>query len=129
MKGNKQYEKIYYAYIYDLNVHSICSNEAFKLLDDKVNYATLDTFETKDFYVVTVQLLEVEGGWNDIAYVLVKKTGGYGKIYGGSTHYSERVVEQTGENVIKIGEGPTADPHGKPAILYCELNLNNYFVK
>ncbi len=103
--------------------------EAFEFLDDKVNYEILETFETEDFYIVAVELLKVEGYWNDIAYVLVKKTGGFGKIYSGSTYYRERVIEKTGENVIMIGEGPTADPQGKPAILYCEFNLNNYFVK
>lgn len=101
--------------------------EALKVLDDKINYAVLDTFETEDFYVLTVELLQVEDH-NDVAFVLLKKMGGYGKIYGGSTSYSEMKIEKTGKNVIKIGY-PTADPHGKTAMLYCEFNLNNYFVK
>ncbi len=103
--------------------------DAFKFLDDKVNYEILGKLETEDFYVVTVKDLNCDGTGNDIVYVLVKKTGGYGKIYSGSTYYKERVVEKTGENIIEIGEGPTADPHGKPVMMYCELNLNNYFVK
>lgn len=103
--------------------------EAFAFLDDGVHYKTLGTLETEDFYVATVKNLKVDGEWNDISYVLIKKTGGYGKIYGGSTFYKERVIEKIGENRIEIGEGPTADPHGKPAILYCKFDLNNYFVK
>lgn len=103
--------------------------EAFEFLDDKVNYEILETFEIEDFYMVTVELLKTEGYWNDIAYVLVKKTGGFGKIYSGSTYYSKRFIEKTGENVIAINEGPIADSHGKPAIMFWEFNLNNYFVK
>ncbi len=105
------------------------AEEAFEFLDDGVNYETLDTIETEDFYVTTVKLLKVEGNSNDIAYVLVKKTGGFGKIYGGSTYYRERKIEKTGENIIEIGEGPTADPHGKSVMMYCKFDLNNYFVK
>lgn len=103
--------------------------EAFELLDDNVNYKILDKLETEDFFVLTIDILEDEDNWNDIAYVLVKKTGGYGKIYSGSTYYKDRVVEKVGENIIDIGEGPTADPHGKPVMMYGTLNLNNYFVK
>jgi len=103
--------------------------EAFKLLDNKEDYETLDIIETEDFYLATVKLLKVEGFWNDIAYVLITKTGGFGKIYSGSTYYKEREITKTGENIIEIGEGPTADPHGKPVMMYGELNLNNYFVK
>ncbi len=103
--------------------------EAFKFLDDKVNYKILDKLETEDFYVVTVEDLKYDGEWNDIAYVLVKKTGGYGKIYSGSTYYKQREVKKTGKNIIEIGEGPTAGPRGKPVMMYCELNLNNYFVR
>ncbi len=113
--------------IYDGEVPT--AEEAFEFLDDKVNYATLDTIETEDFYVAAVKLLKVEGNNNDIVYVLIKKTGGFGKIYSGSTHYEEREIRKTGENIIEIGEGPTADPHGNPSMLYCEFNLNNYFVK
>lgn len=105
------------------------SEEAFDFLNDDVNYKTLDILETEDFYVATVKILKNEEPWNDIAYVIIKKTGGYGKIYGGSTYYRDRVVVKTGENIIEIGEGPTADPHGKPVMMYCEFNLNNYFVK
>lgn len=105
------------------------AEETFDFLNDDVNYKTLDILETEDFYVATVKILKNEEQWNDIAYVLIKKTGGYGKIYSGSTYYRDRVVEKTGENIIEIGEGPTADPHGKPVMMYCEFNLNNYFVK
>ena len=105
------------------------AQQAFELLNDNINYQTLDMLETEDFYVVTVKLLNVKDNMNDIAYVLVKKTGGYAKIYAGSTYYKQREVKIIGENIISIGEGPTASPHGKPSMLYCELNLNNYFVK
>ncbi len=103
--------------------------DAFKFLDDKVNYKILDKLETEDFYVIIVEDLICDENWNDIAYVLVNKAGGFGKVYSGSTFYKERTVEKTGENIIEIGEGPTADPHGKPVMMYSELNLNNYFVK
>jgi len=104
-------------------------DEAFELLDDNVNYKTLDIVETEDFYVAVVKVLKSEHSWNDIAYVLINKSGGYGKIFSGSTYYSERIVRKTGENIIEIGEGPTADPHGKAVMMYSEFNLNNYFVK
>ncbi len=109
--------------------NTLTTDKAFEFLNDMVNYETLDTLETEDFYVVTVKLLKVEGSSNDIAYVLVKKTGGFGKIYSGSTYYKERTVEKTGENLIEIGEGPTADPHGNSVMMYCKFNLNDYFVK
>ena len=104
-------------------------NEAFEILDDNVNYKTMDVMELEDFYVATVKDLKAEGNWNDIAYVLIKKTGGFGKIYSGSTYYRDRKIEITGENKIEIGIGPTADPHGKPVMMWCEFDLNNYFVK
>lgn len=104
-------------------------DQAMEFLDDNVNYKTLDTIEVEDFYVATVKDLKVEGNWNDIAYVLIKKTGGFGKIYSGSTYYRDRKIEITGENKIEIGNGPTADPHGKPVMMWCEFDLNNYFVK
>ena len=103
--------------------------EALSLLDDNESYKILDLLETEDFYVATVEVLKREGQWNDIDYVLIKKSGGYGKIYSGSTYYKDRAVKKTGENIIEIGEGPTADPHGKSVMMYCELDLNNYFVK
>lgn len=105
------------------------TEETFKLLNDSVNYKTMDLFETEDFYVATVELLNVEGNMNDISYVIINKTGGYGKIYSGSTCYKERKIIKTGKNIIKIGEGPMAAPHGNLSMLYCEFNLNNYFVK
>lgn len=105
------------------------AEEAFKTLDDKVNYETLDKLETEDFYVLTVKCLKIEAKNGDIAYVAVKKTGGYSKIYVGSTLYNESTVTKTGENIVVIGLAPYADPHGKPATLNCEFNLNNYTIK
>ena len=105
------------------------AEEAFKALDDKVNYETLDKLETEDFYVLTVKCLEIEAKNGDIAYVAVKKTGGYSKIYSGSTLYNKSTVTKTGENTVIIGLAPYADPHGKPATLNCEFNLNNYTIK
>lgn len=105
------------------------ADDAFKALDDNVNYKTLSVCETEDFYLATVEELKLEGPWNNIAYVLIKKTGGYGKIYSGSTYHTQRVVEKVGENIVRIGEGPVGDSRGKPTVMYCELNLNNYFVK
>ncbi|MBE7037867.1 MAG: hypothetical protein E7404_03080 [Ruminococcaceae bacterium] len=105
------------------------ADEAFEFLDDKINYKTLDVLETEDFYVACVELLKVDKNISDISFVLIKKTGGFGKIYSGSTYYKERKMEKTGENTIKIFEGPTLDPHGKPVMISCEFNLNNYFVK
>ena len=102
------------------------AEEAFATFDDKKNYETLDKFETEDFYVLTVKLLNSGDEFNDIIYVAVKKSGGYGVIYGGSTKYTQRVIKSKGENIVVIGYGPTADPHGNPAILNCEFNLNNF---
>lgn len=104
------------------------AEEVLKMLDDKVTYETTGNLELEDFYVLTVKLLKETDEYNNIAYVAVKKTGGYARIYGNSTHYNQSVVKKTGVNTIVIGIAPYSDMHGKPSVLNCEFDLNNYTI-
>ncbi len=99
--------------------------EALRLLDDGEKFVMLDRIETEDFYFVVVQNMAVEGDLNNIMYIAVKKTGGYAKINGSSSYYTERELEKTGINTIYVTVAPFAGPHGATK-MGMEFNLNNY---
>lgn len=104
------------------------ADEAFKALDDKENYETLDKLETEDFYFVTVKVLKPVDEYQDIVYVAVKKTGGYSNVYSGSSIYDKTTVEKVGENIVRVGLSPYAGPSGANK-LNCDFDLNSYTIR
>lgn len=115
-----------YEVLKPLVTEQLSSDDALKLLSDGVNYETLDSIETEDFYFLVVLDKEKESEpYNQIYYVAVKKTGGYAKISSSSTHYTKRELEKTGINKVYVRVSPFAGPHGATT-MGSEFDLNNY---
>lgn len=88
-------------------------------------YSTLDSLETEDFFFIAVEDKNTDDSYNNVYYIAVKKTGGYAKISGSSTAYTERIMEKTGINRVSVVVSPFAGPHGATRMRE-EFNLNNY---
>lgn len=98
------------------------AEEALSLFHDGINYETLDSLETEDFFFLVAEDKNAESNLNDIHYIAVKKTGGYAKINGSSTGYTERVLEKTDINKITV----TVYPFQGTGRMRMEFDLNNY---
>ena len=100
-------------------------DEVLRFFDDGTDYITLDSLETEDFYFLVVEDKKAGYEYNDVLYLSVKKTGGYAKVSGSSTHYSERIIEKVGVNKLYVTVSPFAGPHGATS-MGMEFDLNNY---
>ena len=108
------------------------ADEALKLLDDGENYEIIDRLETEDFIFLAVKCLKYPDGEDnfEVAYVAVKKTGGYSRVYGGSTLHTKASMEKTGINTVVVALSPFAGPPGSHAdTMKVTLDLNNYNIR
>lgn len=105
-------------------------DETLKMFDDKDSYETTDKLELEDYTILTVKCLKIpdEDNYLNVAYIAVKKTGGYGLVYSGSTRYTESSAEKTGKNTAVIKMGPFGGlPHGGTGILSVDIPLDEYY--
>ena len=105
-------------------------DETLKLFDDGDSYETTDRLELEDYTILTVKCLKIPEEDNNlkVAYIAVKKSGGYGCVYGGSTAYTESSVEKTGKNRAVIKMAPFGGiPHGGPGTLNVDIPRDEYY--
>lgn len=106
--------------------------ETLKMLDDKEKYETLGSLETEDYYFLSVKLLDTltEEGDYSIGFVAVRKSGGFGLVYYGSSFYYDTTFEKTGVNTVTVTEAPFAGPPGTGSTsISCTLRLDEYDVR
>lgn len=102
------------------------NEEVFALLDDGKSYRTVSKTETESYWFLWVNRLGEDGATVSNDGILVKKSGGYGKIWGAGVNATELGAEKTAENTVTVSEYPFGGPRGQIVTVNTTLDLYSF---
>ncbi|MCH5210022.1 MAG: hypothetical protein J1F01_03555 [Oscillospiraceae bacterium] len=105
--------------------------ETLSILNDGINYKTIDRMELEKYDFLVVESLKEDNIWqedyHDVFYFIAAKNGGFVNVYQSSTLYTERTLEQTGANSLTVTVWPFAGPHGATS-MNININCEDYII-